>query len=229
MRSPVPAAVLLIAAVALAACTAERVESRGTTPIAPGESTDTGRPGPAAGGVMRWGDSFAMMSQQYVPRAGAVSATGASAWVRPAPAPAFVASGPPPPADQPAPPPAAVANRQPAAPAAGAARPATPASEITRPEAAAPDAPAPATPNPALRAAGLALFNTYSCGTCHAFADAGAAGSIGPSLDRNPRLTREFAVDVIGTGRGAMPSFAGQMSVAEIAALANYLVEFSRK
>ena len=220
MRQPVPAAFLLAGtgAVLLAACTAAGSE-RGSTDLA---SADSAQPAPDAGGVIRRGDSFATMSEQYTPRAGPFAATGASAWVAPAPPPAFIASGPPPPADPPAPPPAAVANRQPAAPAA-------PASEVARPEAAAPDAPAATAPNPALRTAGLALFNTMSCGTCHVFADANAAGSIGPSLDRNPRLTRAFAVEVVTTGRGAMPAFAGQMSDAEIAALADYLVAFSRK
>ena len=61
------------------------------------------------------------------------------------------------------------------------------------------------------------------------FADASSAGSIGPSLDRNPRLTKAHAVDVITHGQGPMPAFAGQMSDAEIARLADYLVAFARK
>ena len=232
MRSQVSAALVLIgtATVALAGCTADEVGSARSASAAPGEAAASRISVPAANGVVRHGDSFAMMSEQYTPRAGPFAATGASAWVRPAPAPAFVASGPAPPADAPAPPPAAVANRQPAAPAASppAARPAVPASEVARPEAAAPEAAAPA-PNPALRAAGLALFTDMSCGTCHIFADANASGSVGPSLDHNPRMTRELAIDVISTGRGAMPSFAGQMSDAEIATLADYLVQFARE
>ena len=225
MRSSIPAAVLLIgtAAFALAACTTEEVESGSIASAASGEPAAHRQHLPATGGVIRHGDSFALMSQQYTPRAGPFAATGASAWIPPAPAPAFVASGPPRAADPPATPPAAVANRQPAAPAASAA----PASEVARPEAAAPDAAA--ARDPAIRAAGLPLFNNFSCGACHAFADANAAGPIGPSLDGNPRLTREFAIDVISNGRGAMPSFAGQMSNAEIATLADYLVQFARK
>jgi sulfite dehydrogenase len=80
-----------------------------------------------------------------------------------------------------------------------------------------------------LRTAGLALFNSASCGACHAFADAGASGAIGPSLDHNPRLDKPFAIDVMTTGRGAMPPFAGQLSGAEIATLADYLVAFRQK
>lgn len=180
---------------------------------------------PAAGGVARRGDSFALMSEQYAPRAGASVATGASAWVESAPPPAFVATGPLPPADAPAPPPAAVANRQPS-------RPAPPASDIVRPEAAVPDA-APAAGAPvaddAVRSQGLALFNDYSCGACHGLADAGASGSVGPSLDRNPRLTRDYVLDLVTNGRGAMPAFGGQLTAEQVATLADYIVQFSRK
>lgn len=77
-------------------------------------------------------------------------------------------------------------------------------------------------------AAGRRLFATYACGTCHILADAGGTGAIGPSLDRNPRLTREIALDVIANGQGAMPGFASQLSDVEIATLATYLVQASR-
>lgn len=204
MRSPVSILLPGAALFSLAACTTE--ESGGSVATAA-----SARPDPAPGGVTRQGDSFALMSEQYAPRAGTYVATGASAWVQPAPAPAFVASGPAPAADPPPPDPIAAAISQAA----------TPASEVARPEVAVPD--------DAARAAGLALFNNSSCGTCHTFADAGATGSIGPGLDRNPRLTKAFAIDVITSGRGAMPSFSGQMTDAEIATLADYLVAFSRK
>jgi len=206
MRHLVPAVLF-----ALAACTTGEPDSGNA--IASGEPVSSVQPG----GVVRLGDSFASMSEQYSPRTGPVAATGASAWVRPAPAPAFVASGPPPPADPPAPDPIAALSQTPA----------SPASDIARPEAAAPDAPA--APAPSVRTAGLALFSSASCGTCHAFADAGATGAIGPSLDQNPRLDKAFAIDVISHGQGAMPSFAGQLSEAEIATLAGYLVTFARK
>ena len=205
MRRLVPAVMLVVAA-----CTAGTVES--------GNAVASVEGAPSSQTAVPQGDSFALMSRQYAPRAGPYAATGASAWVTPAPPPAFVASGPLPPADPPAPDPIAAAVSRAAAP---------PASEIARPEAAAPDAPA--APDPALRTAGLALFNSASCGTCHAFADADASGAIGPSLDRNPGLDKAFAIDVMTTGRGAMPSFAGQLSDAEIATLADYLVAFARK
>jgi len=209
---------VLVSALALGACSADAVESSAQTARAEQATQSPAAPG----GIVRSGDSFATMAEQYQPRAGPYSATGASAWVAPAPAPAFVFTGPLPAAAPPPPPLAAVANRQP--------EPAE-AAEAVRPEAAQPDVPAPAAapPNPAVRTAGLALFNNYSCGACHLLADAGAAGSIGPSLDRNPALTKPFAVDVISNGRGAMPSFAGQMSPEEIDQLAEYIVQFARK
>ena len=216
----------LAAALALAGCTANDLAGTAAAPGPQGnDSTASIQAHPTPGGVVRRGDSFATMADQYTPGAGSVVATGASAWVEPAPPPAFVAAGVPPRAAPPAPTPAAVANREPSSPAPAA--PAVPISDIARPEAPAPDAPA-ASPDPALREAGLALFNNYSCGACHVLADAGAGGSIGPSLDRNPRLTRDLAVDVIANGRGAMPSFAGQMTDEEINALADYIVQFAR-
>jgi len=227
MRSPFSATVFMIgtAVFVLAACTAQQVGDNDAVATA-GDRAAGARPGPAPGGVARRGDSFAMMSQQYTPHAGPVAATGAGAWVPPAPAPAFVINTPLPPAPPPAPPPAAVANRQPAAPAASApaAPPAVPASEVARPEAAQPAAAA--APDPAVRAAGLALFNDNGCGGCHVFADAGAGGAVGPSLDRH--LAVGAIVDAVSNGQGPMPSFKGAMSDAEIETLANYIAQFSK-
>ena len=44
------------------------------------------------------------------------------------------------------------------------------------------------------KAAAREVFDSYSCSACHALADAGAAGVVGPTLD-NPGLTREFIID----------------------------------
>lgn len=217
----------VIPVMALAACTASsQVAGSSAAPAAPAVASAQ----PLPGGSARWGGSIATMADQYNrPHPGAVAATGASAWVPPAPPPAFVVTALPPPAP-PAPPPAAVANRQPTP--APAARPAVDASQVVRPEAAAPETPAPAAPatlSAATREAGRKLFSDYSCGACHALADAGASGSIGPSLDRNANLNKEFVVTTVSDGRGAMPSFAGQMSDAEIATLADYIVGAARR
>lgn len=213
---------------ALAACTANETVASNGSASAPAAGVAHSAPG----GSARWGSSIATMADQYNrPHAGTVPAAGASAWVPPAPPPAFVVTQLPP-AAPPAPPPAAVANRQPAASPAPAARPAVDASQVVRPEAAAPEAPAAApaaTLSAATREAGRKLFSDYTCGACHALADAGASGSIGPSLDRNANLTKAFVITTVSDGRGAMPSFAGQMSDAEIAALAEYIVGAARK
>lgn len=76
------------------------------------------------------------------------------------------------------------------------------------------------------RDAARELFHAYSCSACHALADAGAGGSIGPTLD-NPTLTRDFVFGRIANGQGAMPSFKGQLADEDIALLADYIVEAS--
>ena len=74
------------------------------------------------------------------------------------------------------------------------------------------------------REAARELFHAYSCSACHALADAGAGGSIGPALD-NPTLTRDFVVGRISNGQGAMPAFKGQLADEDIGLLADYIVE----
>ena len=170
-----------------------------------------------ASGPLPAGASIGGMSDQYArPRSGPVSAAGASAWVVPAPAPAFRITTPLPPADPPAPPPAAVANRQPAPTAAAPA----PARAQQSPPAAATSVDL---------AKGRQLFTQYACGSCHVLADAGGSGGIGPSLDGNPRLTLDYVVGAVSEGRGAMPAFRDQMTADEIATLSAYVVEAARK
>lgn len=78
------------------------------------------------------------------------------------------------------------------------------------------------------REAARDLFHSYSCSACHALPDAGAGGSMGPTLE-NPSLTRDFVIDRITNGQGAMPPFGGQMTEEEIALLADYIVEVSHE
>jgi mono/diheme cytochrome c family protein len=79
-----------------------------------------------------------------------------------------------------------------------------------------------------LVAAGRDLFNTWSCSQCHTLTDAGSSGAIGPNLD-NPKLTHDFIVARITNGSGPMPSFGGQISDADIAKLADYIVAVNHK
>lgn len=76
--------------------------------------------------------------------------------------------------------------------------------------------------------AGRDLFNTWSCSACHALSDAGSSGAVGPSLD-NPNLTRDAIINRVTNGGGPMPSFGGQISEADIAKLADYIVAVNHK
>jgi mono/diheme cytochrome c family protein len=75
---------------------------------------------------------------------------------------------------------------------------------------------------------GRDLFNGNSCSACHTLSDAGATGSVGPSLD-NPNLTHDAIVSRVEMGGGPMPSFSGQMSEADISKLADYIVAVNHK
>jgi mono/diheme cytochrome c family protein len=76
---------------------------------------------------------------------------------------------------------------------------------------------------------GRQLFNDYACGTCHVLGDAGGDGHVGPSLDGDGGLTKALVIDRVTNGQGPMPGFGGQMSDAEIATLAEYVVTASKK
>lgn len=60
------------------------------------------------------------------------------------------------------------------------------------------------------------------CASCHILADAGTKGTIGPNLDQAKPSVAE-AVRQITSGGGGMPPFKGQLSEAEIRALAKYV------
>ena len=68
---------------------------------------------------------------------------------------------------------------------------------------------------------GAAVFAS-SCASCHTLAAAGASGAVGPNLDeRKPDAARVTAI--VTSGGGSMPSFSGQLSEAEITAVADYV------
>jgi cbb3-type cytochrome c oxidase subunit III len=70
------------------------------------------------------------------------------------------------------------------------------------------------------------LFQS-NCGTCHTLADAGTSGKIGPNLDQvQPSLQR--AIKQITNGGGGMPPFKGQLTQAQIKALAEYVVRVTK-
>ena len=63
---------------------------------------------------------------------------------------------------------------------------------------------------------------TSSCGSCHAFEDAGSAGTIGPNLNES---TADVAAmeEQIRNGGGGMPAFGDQLTDKQIKAIAEYL------
>ncbi|WP_051223797.1 c-type cytochrome [Conexibacter woesei] len=69
---------------------------------------------------------------------------------------------------------------------------------------------------------GHQIFTTVGCSNCHTLAAAGAKGQVGPDLD-HVRPTFAKAVRQVTHGGGAMPPFAGQLSDAEIRAVARYV------
>jgi len=87
------------------------------------------------------------------------------------------------------------------------------------PPAAAATGPIPAAARPA---AGAAVFKSAGCGSCHTFAAARSRGQIGPNLDR---LRPSFAAvrAQVENGGGAMPSFASQLTPAQIRDVAAFV------
>jgi cbb3-type cytochrome c oxidase subunit III len=68
-----------------------------------------------------------------------------------------------------------------------------------------------------------ALF-TANCAGCHTLAAAGATGTVGPNLDQiSPTEAR--IVEQIQKGGGGMPPFEGQLTDAQIQALAKFVFE----
>jgi mono/diheme cytochrome c family protein len=75
-------------------------------------------------------------------------------------------------------------------------------------------------------AAGKAVFASAGCVGCHTLADANAHGTVGPNLDQaKPPLSK--VVLRVTLGRGAMPSFKGQLTIKQIADVAAYAVKAS--
>jgi mono/diheme cytochrome c family protein len=64
------------------------------------------------------------------------------------------------------------------------------------------------------------------CGSCHTLAAAGTKGTVGPALD-GLGLDAASVAATMRAGPGAMPSFSGDLSDAEIAAVAAYVARSS--
>ena len=77
---------------------------------------------------------------------------------------------------------------------------------------------------PADIALGKQVFASAGCASCHTLADAGATGTVGPSLDA-AKPSAALVAGRVTNGLGAMPSFAGTLSGDEIDAVAAYVSE----
>lgn len=71
---------------------------------------------------------------------------------------------------------------------------------------------------------GAKVFASAGCAGCHTLAAADATGNVGPNLDD---LQPDFATvqHQVENGGGGMPSFSGDLSQAEIDAVATYVSE----
>ena len=75
---------------------------------------------------------------------------------------------------------------------------------------------------------GKSIFASAGCGSCHALADAGSSGTIGPNLD-DSKPSRQVAIQRVTNGKGAMPAFRDQLSRQEIQAVAGYVARAAGK
>jgi mono/diheme cytochrome c family protein len=73
-----------------------------------------------------------------------------------------------------------------------------------------------------LVAQGKQVFEQAGCISCHTLQDAGATGTVGPNLD-DAKPAKALVVDRVTNGKGAMPSFSGQLTPAQIEAVATYV------
>jgi mono/diheme cytochrome c family protein len=83
---------------------------------------------------------------------------------------------------------------------------------------------APAGPAPGgnLAAQGKGVFQQAGCASCHTLKDAGASGTVGPNLDE-AKPPKSLVVERVTNGKGVMPSFKGQLTPAQIDAVATYV------
>ena len=75
---------------------------------------------------------------------------------------------------------------------------------------------------------GKAIFASAGCVGCHTLAAAGATGTVGPNLD-DAKPSKELVLDRVTNGKGGMPSFKGQLSQAQIEAVATFVSQNAGK
>ena len=87
---------------------------------------------------------------------------------------------------------------------------------------------APPPPSKGGKADGKAIFASAGCATCHTLAAAGATGTVGPNLDQ-VKPSVDLVIERVTNGKGVMPSFKGQLTAAEIHAVAEFVSTSSGK
>jgi cbb3-type cytochrome c oxidase subunit III len=75
---------------------------------------------------------------------------------------------------------------------------------------------------------GKEIFQSAGCTGCHTLKDAGSTGTVGPNLDQ-AKPSEALVVQRVTNGKGAMPSFKGQLSDAQIKAVAKYVSSVAGK
>ncbi|HZV75148.1 MAG TPA: cytochrome c [Conexibacter sp.] len=75
---------------------------------------------------------------------------------------------------------------------------------------------------PATDPDGAKVFASAGCASCHTLAAAGSSGSVGPNLD-DLKPGFDIVKTQVENGGGGMPSFSGNLSPAEIDAVARYV------
>jgi mono/diheme cytochrome c family protein len=71
---------------------------------------------------------------------------------------------------------------------------------------------------------GKQIFASAGCAGCHTLKDAGATGTVGPNLDQL-KPSKQRVAHQVEVGGGAMPAFKGQLSDAQIQAVAAYVAQ----
>ena len=69
---------------------------------------------------------------------------------------------------------------------------------------------------------GKQIFTSAGCGGCHTLKDAAATGNVGPNLDQL-KPSEAAVAHQVEVGGGAMPAFKGQLTPAQIQAVAAYV------
>jgi cbb3-type cytochrome c oxidase subunit III len=69
---------------------------------------------------------------------------------------------------------------------------------------------------------GKTVFATAGCTGCHTLKAADSTGTVGPNLDE-AKPSKDLVIDRVTNGQGGMPSFKGQLSEAQIQAVADYV------